>query len=155
MTETFILFAVAGTTYAVRSRDVAHVEMLETVTPVPNAPAFIDGVVFSRGQVVPALNLRARFGFERAPYDVRTRLLVVQTGGRQVGLVTDAAREFMALDPAQILPPGDGFGASSARFLEGIANVGDRLVLVLSLPHVLAAADGSPAERPLAVPTQE
>ena len=155
MIETFILFAVAGTTYAVRSRDVAHVEMLETVTPVPSAPAFVDGVVFSRGQVVPALNLRARFGVERAPYDVRTRLLVVQTDGRQVGLVVDAAREFMALDAAQILPPGDGFGTSTARFLEGIANVGDRLVLVLSLPDVLAAAASTNVERPLEIPTQE
>ena len=45
---------------------------------MPNAAPFVDGVVFSRGQVVPAVNLRARFGFERAPYDVRTRLIVVK-----------------------------------------------------------------------------
>ena len=57
--------------------------MVENVTGVPNAAHFVDGVVFSRGQVVPALNLRARFGFERADYDLRTRLLVVQHGGRQ------------------------------------------------------------------------
>ena len=49
-------------------------EMLEGVTRVPNAPTFVDGVVFSRGQVVPVVNLRARFGFERAAYDLRTRL---------------------------------------------------------------------------------
>ena len=70
--------------------------MVEHVTPVPNAPPFVDGVVFSRGQVVPAVNLRARFGFERAEYDLRTRLLVVQHGGRSVGLVVDAAREFVS-----------------------------------------------------------
>ena len=50
-----------------RSREVAHVEMVDQVTAVPNATAFLDGVVFSRGQVVPAINMRARFGFERAP----------------------------------------------------------------------------------------
>jgi purine-binding chemotaxis protein CheW len=82
VTDTYILFSVAGTTYAALSRDVMHVEMLDHVTPVPNAPAFVDGVVFSRGQVVPAINLRARFGFERAAIDVRTRLVVVQTDGR-------------------------------------------------------------------------
>lgn len=138
MTETFILFTVAATTYAVRSRDVAHVEMIEQVTPVPSAPPFVDGVVFSRGQVVPALNLRARFGFDRAPYDVRTRLLVVHTEGRKVGLIVDSAREFMSFDPAQIHPPGDGLGQLSARYLEGVANLNDRVVLVLSLPQVLA-----------------
>ena len=104
-TETFILFGVAGTTYALRSRDVAHVEMVEQVTAVPNAVPFVDGVVFSRGEVVPALNLRARFGFEKAPYDLSTRLLVVRAGDRTVGLVVDAAREFVAIDPASIQPP--------------------------------------------------
>jgi purine-binding chemotaxis protein CheW len=152
MSETFILFLVADTTYAVRSREVAHVEMIETITPVPSAPAYVDGVVFSRGQVVPALNLRARLGMERAPGDVRTRLLVVQFDGRHVGLVVDAAREFVTIDPALIHPPGDRLGDLNARFLEGIANLSDRLILVLNLHEVLLASesvlapDGAPSE---------
>jgi purine-binding chemotaxis protein CheW len=139
--ETFILFTVAGTTYALRSREVAHVEMLERVTAVPNAAAFVDGVVFSRGQVVPALNLRARFGFERAPYDVTTRLVVAQSGGRAVGLVVDAAREFATFDPSLIQPPGSALTGLSGRYVEGIANVGDRLILVLDLSQVLTFDD--------------
>ena len=98
--------------------------MVEQVTRVPNAAHFVDGVVFSRGQVVPALNLRARFGFERAAYDLRTRLLVVQHGGRSVGLVVDAAREFLAiaagLDPAARRRRCTGL---SGRYVEGIANL--------------------------------
>ena len=135
--ETFILFSVAGTTYALRSRDVAHVEMVEQVTAVPNAVAFVDGVVFSRGEVVPALNLRARFGFEKAPYDLSTRLLVVRAGDRTVGLVVDAAREFVAIDPASIQPPATALTGLSGRYLEGVANMGDRLSLVLDLAEVL------------------
>jgi purine-binding chemotaxis protein CheW len=141
MSESFILFTVAGTTYALRSRQVAHIEMVEQVTPVPNAPPFIDGVVFSRGQVVPALNLRTRFGFDRAPYDLRTRLLVVQTDGRSVGLLADSAREFLPLDTGAIQPPGAGLGDLSGRYLEGVANVGDRLILVLNLPEVIGYSD--------------
>jgi purine-binding chemotaxis protein CheW len=137
MTETFILFTVAGTTYALRSRDVAHIEMVASVTPVPNAPPFVDGAVFSRGVVVPAVSLRARFGFERVPYDVRTRLLVVQRDGRSVGLVVDAAREFVTLESGAIQPPGAGLGELSGRYLEGVANVDDRLILVLNLPELL------------------
>ena len=93
--DNYILFTVAGTSYALPSQDVAHVEMVDQVTRVPNAPAFVDGVVFSRGQVVPAINMRARFGFERAPLDVASRLLVVQSHGRSVGLLVDACREFL------------------------------------------------------------
>lgn len=137
MSETFILFTVAGTTYGLRSRDVAHIEMVEQVTPVPNAPPFVDGAVFSRGVVVPALNLRARFGFERAAYDLGTRLLVVESHGRSVGLLVDSAREFMAIDPGAIQSPGSGLGEMSGRYLEGVANVGDRLVLLLNLSELL------------------
>src|SRR4029079_13840212 len=68
--ETFILFTVAGTTYGIRSSDVQHMQMVEQETRVHNRAAFVGGVVFSRGQVVPVVNLRARFGFERAPYDL-------------------------------------------------------------------------------------
>jgi purine-binding chemotaxis protein CheW len=146
MSETYILFLIAGTTYAVRSRDITHVEMVDGVTAVPGAPAYVDGVVFSRGAVVPALNLRARFGLERAPADVRTRLLVVHFEGRHVGLVVDAAREFLTLDAAQIHPAGDGLGLVNRRFLEGIANLNDRLILVLNLHAVLEASETVAAE---------
>lgn len=139
--ETFILFTVAGTTYALRSREVAHVEMVEQVTGVPNAAAHVDGVVFSRGEVVPALNLRARFGFERAPYDLSTRLLVVRAGSRTVGLVVDAAREFVTIDPAAIHPPATALTGLSGRYLEGVANIGDRLILLLNLEEVLAFSE--------------
>ena len=137
----YILFTVAGTTYALPSGEVRHMEMLEGVTRVPNAPTFVDGVVFSRGQVVPALNLRARFGFEKTPYDLSTRLLVVHAEGRSVGLVVDAAREFVSLDPASIQPPNAALTGLSGRYLEGVANIGDRLILVLDLAEALAFGD--------------
>jgi len=141
MTEPFILFTVAGTTYALRSTQVAHVELIEHVTPVPNAAHFVDGVVFSRGEVVPALNLRARFGFERAPLGLSSRLLVATAGGRTVGLVVDSAREFVAIDTAAIQPPSAMLSGLSGRYLEGVANIGDRLVLVLNLTEVLTFTD--------------
>jgi len=139
--DNFILFVVAGTTYALSSQDVAHVEMVEQITRVPNAPPFVDGVVFSRGQVVPAVNLRARFGFDRQPTDMKTRLLVVQTGGRSVGLLTDECREFLVIPPAAVHPPGDALVNISARYITGIATIGDRLIVVLNLDELLNAQD--------------
>ena len=149
--DRFILFHVAGTTYAVSSRDVRHMEMIENVTPVPNAPPFVDGVVFSRGEVVPVISLRARFGFERAPYDLRSRLVVVQAGGRTVGLVVDEAREFVAIPASAIQPPQESLAGLSGRYLEGIASIGDRLVLILNLEHLLNSTTSvSTAEPPAA-----
>ena len=134
---TFIVLTVAGTTYALRSADVQHMEMIENVTRVPNAPPFVDGVVFSRGQVVPAVNLRARFGFERVPYDVRTRLVVVTTGGRSVGLVVDEGREFLRMAENTIRPPQDALAGLSGAYVEGIATLRGRLILVLNLEKLL------------------
>jgi purine-binding chemotaxis protein CheW len=135
--DTFIVFTVAGTSYALPSRDVQHMEMLDGLTRVPNAAPFVDGVVFSRGQVVPAVNLRARFGFERAPFDLSTRLMVVQAQGRTVGLIADAAREFVRLDSSSIQPPQESLSGLSGRYVDGIASVNDRLLLVLNVEHLL------------------
>ena len=145
MNDDYIIFTVAGTAYALASRDVTHIEMLDQVTRVPNAPCFVDGVVFSRGEVVPAVSLRARFGFERVPYDTRTRLLVVRPGGRLIGLIADAAREFVTIPDAAIRPPHEGLSGLSGRYLRGIAAIGDRMIVVLDLDAILAADDGAVA----------
>lgn len=135
--QTFIVMTVAGTAYALRSHEVQHMEMVEQVTRVPNAAPFVDGVVFSRGQVVPAVNLRARFGFERVPYDVRTRLVVVSSNGRSVGLIADDGREFLRLADSAISPPQDSLAGLSSQYVEGIAAVNGRLILVLNLTNLL------------------
>lgn len=139
--DTFILFTLVGTTYAVRTRDVLHMEMVEEITPVPNATASVEGVVFSRGQVVPVVNLRARFGFERIPPDLRSRLLIVQSNGRTVGLMVDSAREFARIAPETIRPPQDTLTRLSGRYLEGIAIVRDRIILILDLSAVIEIAE--------------
>jgi len=135
----YILFNVAGTTYGVESQLVRHIEMIEQVTPVPNAPGFVEGVVFSRGQVVPVLNLRVRFGFDRVERDLRARLLVVEVGGRLLGLLADDAREFVSVPDASIHPPNDAITGLSGNYIDGVATLGDRMVLVLNLDHVVDA----------------
>ena len=138
--RTYILFTVAGTTYAAPSRQVRHIEMIEDVTVVPNAPPYIEGVVFSRGQVVPVVNLRVRFGFERTPRDIRSRLLVVEAGGRMVGLMADDAREFVNIPADAVQPPSAAISGLSGNYIEGIATLGDRIVLVLDVQDVIGVA---------------
>ena len=139
--EPFILFELAGTTYGVPSRLVQQMEMIEDITPVPNAPPFVEGVVFSRGQVVPAVNLRRRFGFEKVPRDLRMRLVVVSNGGRSVGLLVDAAREFVTIPAEAIQPPPEALSGLSGKYLQGIARLGERFVLILDVDEVLNFTD--------------
>ena len=135
--QSYVLFGVAGTTYAIRSHQVLHIEMIDHVTPVPNAPVFVEGVVFSRGQVVPVINLRARFGFERAAITLRSRLLVVQHEGRRVGLLADESREFIRISETAIRPPQEAIGGLSGNYLDGVATLGERIVLVLSVRELV------------------
>lgn len=137
--DSYILCSVANTSYAVRSDDVRHMEMIDRITPVPNASAHLDGVVFSRGQIVPVLNLRARFGFERVPHDVRTRLVVVHVEDRPVGLLVDSAREFVRIPPEAIQPPSPAIATPGTNYLDGVATLGDRIVLVLNVARLLEA----------------
>jgi purine-binding chemotaxis protein CheW len=137
-TEPYILFELVGTTYGLPSRVVQQMEMVEHITPVPNAPHFVEGVVFSRGQVVPAVNLRQRFGFEKIPHNLRTRLVVVSNGGRSVGLVVDAAREFVAIPTASLQPPPEALSGLSGKYLQSIARLGDRFILILNIDEVLS-----------------
>jgi purine-binding chemotaxis protein CheW len=136
--DSYILFELAGATYALRSDDVVQLEMVGAPTPVPNAPAYVDGVVSVRGQVIPAVSLRARFGFARVEHDLRSRLVVVRSQGRTVGLVVDSAREFASVPPDAIRPLPEGIGGLSGRYLRGVAQKGDRLLLVVDVPELLA-----------------
>ncbi len=145
--EPYILFELDKTTYGIPSRVVQQVEMVEHITPVPNAPAHVDGVVFSRGQVIPMVSLRARFGFARISHDTRTRLIVIHADNRTVGLVVDSAREFISIPNEVIQPPPEAISGLSGKYLEGIATLGDRLVLVLNVEQVLTLETSSiPAE---------
>ncbi len=137
----YILIELVGTTYGIASASVQQIEMVETVTRVPNAPHFVEGVVFCRGQVVPAINLRRRFGFDPIPHDGRTRLVVVAQQERQVGLIVDAAHEFVKIPAASVQDPPEGLSPLSGKYLRSIARLGDRLVLILDVDEVLNFGD--------------
>lgn len=136
--DTYIIFHLAGAAYGVNSEHVLHVDMLEHITPVPNTASSVDGVVFSRGQVIPALNLRARFGLERAASTATTRLIFIRLQQRTVALVVDSAREFRRILPEAIRPVEGNLHGIQGNYVKGVATVGDRGVLLIDVPAVLS-----------------
>ena len=151
--DSYVLCDLAGATYALRSDDIEQLEMVGQLTAVPNAPAFVDGVTSVRGRVIPAISLRARFGFERAPHDLRSRLVVVRSGARSVGLIVDSAREFARIPAETIQPPPDGLADMSSRYLHGMAHLGDRLVLIIDVGELLRTSE-APAAIPAGAPVE-
>jgi purine-binding chemotaxis protein CheW len=115
--EPFILFELAGTTYGVRSRFVQQIEMIDDVASVPNAHPAVEGVVLVR--------------------DLRSLLVFINTGSRTVGLVVDTAREFLKIAAESIEPPPEALTGLSGHYLEGVATIGERMILILNLDAVL------------------
>jgi purine-binding chemotaxis protein CheW len=115
--------------------------MVENITPVPNANPTVEGVVLSRGRIIPAVNLRTRFGFPKAPFDLRTRLVIVESDGRTVGLIVDSSREFKTINEADIKLPPEGITNLNGEYLEGIATVDGRMILILELNEILKVGE--------------
>lgn len=114
-------------------------------TPLPNVPAHLQGVVNLRGIVLPVFDLRERIGWGRTNPSSRNVIIVVQIGSQMQGVVVDAVNDIVEIDRDDLQPPPDVGGASGG-IIEGIATVGDRMVMVLAanrltspLTHPLAA----------------
>jgi purine-binding chemotaxis protein CheW len=154
MTEPYIIFELGNAVYGVRSQDVQHVDLLEHLTPVPNTAPAVAGVVFSRGNVVPALDLRRRFGLPPAAPTPQTRLIFIKAEQRLVALIVDAAREFRLVPADAIRPVEETLHGIRGNYVKGVAHVRDRLVLLLDVvavldpDEVIAASDAVNAAPP-------
>ncbi|MGK5094777.1 chemotaxis protein CheW [Deltaproteobacteria bacterium TL4] len=110
------------------------VRMLE-ITRIPRAPVYVEGIANLRGNVLPVINTRQRFSMSHADATDRTRVVVVDVNGKNVGLVVDAVSEVMRVQESSIEPPPKVVsGDLDADFLEGVLklNQGERLVMTLN-----------------------
>lgn len=139
--EPFILFEVAGNSYGINSRYVRQIEMIENITPVPNTEAFIDGVMYSRGNAIPVVNLRTLFGLEKIEYNLKTRVIVIMHNNRTIGLIADSAKEYTHLDTEKIQPPPDFMKGTSSDWLEGIYRIEQRIILIFNADALVRSAE--------------
>jgi purine-binding chemotaxis protein CheW len=111
---------------------VREIRAWAVATPLPNAPAYMKGVVNLRGVVLPVFDLRHRLGWGVTDPTGRHVIIVVQTGEQLCGLIVDGVNDIVRIEDEEMQPVPDTGGRASP-FLTGLANHGDRLVLMLSL----------------------
>jgi len=109
----------------------------QTMTRVPRAPVFLEGVVNVRGRVVPVLDLKKRFGLPETPYSPKARLLVVEMDEHRVGLIVDTVSSILWFPTAQIEPPPPMIAQISGAFVQGVAQDERTLLIILDLQQVL------------------
>jgi purine-binding chemotaxis protein CheW len=134
-----LTFRLEGREYAVPAGDVVEVLRMVAVTPVPEGPPWVCGVLNFRGRVIPVVDARARLGLARRDPDLSTPIVVVEAGERVAGVVVDEALDVLAL-PGGVEYPDRVSGASPA--VCGVAHRGDRLVLVLDSARLCAGSAG-------------
>ncbi len=135
-----LTFTLGRESYAVDILKVQEIKACPDLTPIPNAPSCVKGVMDLRGTVVPVIGLRERFGLETVDYDRFTVVVVLRLKSRVVGVVVDAVADVIkpgALEPAPELGPTVDTSA-----ILGMAKTAERLIVVLDVDRVAADAIG-------------
>lgn len=111
------------------------------MTRLPNTPPFIKGVINLRGNVIPVVDMRIRFGFPEADVTDLTRIIVVETGGKQVGILVDNVYQVVRLPVSSIDPPSDLITGIAEDFISGIGRLRDRLIVMLNMTQIIFLED--------------
>lgn len=135
--QLYVVFKVGDAEYAVESSVVLQMEAFTSATAVPGTAAFIAGVMPVRGRVVPVIDLRIRFGLQAAPRTLDSRVVVGQLGDRAVALLADSAREVLRMAASDLKPPPSMLDEGSGGFVKAIAQVGQRLIMLLDFAKVI------------------
>ena len=132
-----VLFRVADAEYALPAGEVLQMDSYGGATPVPGTAAYVAGLVQIRGRVVPIVDLRVRFGLPPGERTLDSRVVVVERGGRVVGLLVDSAREVSEIAPEDVQPPPEVVTQTSAGFVRAVARSGGRLLFLVDSAKVI------------------
>lgn len=140
--QQFLTFLLNGEPFAINILVIKEIIEYGRLTIVPLMPEFIRGVLNLRGQVLPVIDLAARFGRPPAEVARRTCIVIIEMdndGEKQdVGVVVDSVSEVMDL-PASAIQPSPAFGAKiRADFIEGMVELDGRFIIILNVDRVLS-----------------
>lgn len=143
-----IVFTLANEEYGVEVDKVRTIERMMPITRVPKTLPFIKGVINLRGIVVPVIDLRGRFGVTESEHTDSTRIVIVAAKDMEVGLIVDSANDVIDIDSDEINDPPEIVGGIKAKYLQGVARIGnDRLLILLNLEEVLNKSEISQLEQ--------
>ncbi|MEW6172575.1 MAG: chemotaxis protein CheW [Bacillota bacterium] len=134
-----VVFKLAGETYGVDIASVAEIIRMESITRVPRAPEFIEGVINLRGKIIPVIDLRRRFDLPKGEQSRQTRIIIVELGEMIIGMIVDAVLEVLRVPEESIEPPPAVINGVDVIYLRGIALREERMIILLNLEKILYA----------------
>jgi purine-binding chemotaxis protein CheW len=122
--------------YAIAITKIQEIILMKPITRIPQVPDFIEGLINLRGSVIPIVNLRKRFGLPARDLDDETRTIVVNIHDKTVGCIVDAVTRVMRINRDQIQPPPLSVLSVSHQYVEGLARLEDRLLIILDIERL-------------------
>lgn len=137
----YLTFRLGDEEYGIDILKVQEIRGYENPTRIANAPHFLKGVVNLRGTIVPIVDLRLRFGCSEAEYNSFTVSVVLHIGHRTIGAVVDSVSDVLEISAEAIRPAPEMASAIDATYIQGLAQIGDRMVVLLDIESLLMSAD--------------
>jgi purine-binding chemotaxis protein CheW len=136
-----VSFKLGSEEYGVDIAQVQEINRMVAVTHVPRAPQFMEGVINLRGQLIPIIDLRSRFGMPRAEHTKNTRIVVTEIGTKRVGMVVDSVSEVLRLPAEHIEPAPEMITGVDTEYIRGVGKIEDRLIILLDLAKIVSGAE--------------
>ena len=134
--------------FAFRASDVREIVRAVAIAPLPAAGSIVEGAINVRGQVVPVLDLRARFGLPAEPLALHHHLVITRSAGRDAAFRVDEAEDLIEVSDADVVAPGAL--TSAARHVAGVAALPDGAVVIADLDTFLSRWESDALDAALA-----
>ncbi|MEW6702200.1 MAG: chemotaxis protein CheW [Bacteroidota bacterium] len=136
-----VSFKIANEEFGVDILNVQEINKMTQITKVPNAPAFVEGVINLRGRVIPIIDLRTRLQLEKKEHDKDTRIIVVDIEKSTVGFIVDAVNEVLRIPVSITEAPPEIVSGIDSEFIKSVGKLEDRLLILIDLNKVLSNSD--------------
>ena len=130
-------FRIGRETFGVPISLVHEIVRVPEITPVPEAPEYVEGVINLRGKIIAVVDLRRRFGEAEIKAHKKNRILVVEVTGKLVGLMVDAASEVLKIPPSEVDLPPNVFEEGELNYVTGVGKLQGRLIILIDLTKIL------------------
>lgn len=140
-TYEYLGFLLGNEEYAIDILRVKEIRGYTEPTTIADAPPFVKGVINLRGNIVPIVDLRMRFGLENITYTPFTVVIVLNVMARTLGIVVDNVSDVFRLSAQDIRPAPDFSGIFHSRYIQGLANVGDKMLIVTDIEALMASSE--------------
>jgi purine-binding chemotaxis protein CheW len=137
----YLTLRLGGEEYAIDILRVQEIRSYEAPTRMVNAPPFIKGVINLRGVIVPIVDLRMKLNIEKVEYNEFTVVIILNVRGTVIGAVVDSVSDVVTLTTQSIKPAPQFETAIESRFIIGLADVGERMLIVMNVEALMSNAE--------------